>query len=89
MVRRWHNKDIHSVIGYPTLDWPKTLRSDSKEEIKKNTGAKWNKRGMTIDTIQEPLVDFSIRVISHKFYQSNRLNNSGCWLQISQEGSYL
>ena len=28
---------IHRVIGYPTLDQPKTLRSDSKEVIEKNT----------------------------------------------------
>ena len=33
---------------------------------------------MTIDTIKEPLVDFTIRVISHKFYQSNRLNSVPC-----------
>ena len=30
---------------------------------------------MTIDTIIDPLIDFVVRVISHKFYQSNRLNN--------------
>ena len=29
---------IHRVTGYPTLEWPKTLRSDSKESIEKNTG---------------------------------------------------
>lgn len=69
---------IHRVTGYPTLDWYKTLRSDSKEVIERNTGAKWNKRGMTIDTIQDPLVEFSIRVISHKFYQSSRLNIVHC-----------
>lgn len=69
---------IHRVIGYPTLDRPKTLRSDSKEVIKKNTRAKWNKRGMTIDTITDPLIDFAVRVISHKFYQSSRLNSVPC-----------
>lgn len=62
------------MTGYPTLDRPKTLRSYSKEVIEKNTEAKWNKRGMKIDTITDPLLDFVIRVISHKFYQSNRLN---------------
>ncbi len=66
---------VHRVIGYPTLDWTKTLKSDSKEAIEKNTGAKWNKRGMTIDNIQDPIVDFVVRVISHKFYQSSRLNS--------------
>ena len=69
---------VHRVTGYPTLDWPKTLRSDSKEVIEKNTGAKWNKRGMTIDTIKDPLIDFSIRVISQNFYQSSRLNSVPC-----------
>ena len=66
---------IHRVIGYPTLDRPKTLRSDSKEVIEKNTGVVWNNRGMTIDTITNPLIDFAVRVISHKFYQSSKLNN--------------
>ena len=33
---------------------------------------------MTIDTITEPLLDFSVRVISHKFYQSSRLNSVPC-----------
>ena len=32
-------RTIHRVTGYPTLDWPKTLRSDSKEVIEKNTSA--------------------------------------------------
>ena len=60
---------IHRVIGYPTLDHPKTLRSDSKEVIEKNIGAKWNKRGMMIETIKDPLIEFAMRVMSHKFYQ--------------------
>ena len=42
---------VHKVTWYPTLDRPKTLISDSKEVIEKNIGAKWSKRGMTIDTI--------------------------------------
>ena len=40
--------------------------------------AKWNKRGKTIGTIIDPLLDFSIRVISHKFYHSRRLNSVLC-----------
>ena len=71
-------KMIHRVIGFPTLDRPKTLRSDKRETIEKKTSAKWNNRGMTIDTIKDPLLDFAVRVISHKFYQSNRLNNVPC-----------
>ena len=30
---------------------------------------------MTIDTVIDPLVNFFVRVISHKFYQSSRLNS--------------
>ena len=33
-------KIVHRVTGYPILDRPKTLRSDCKEVIEKNTGAK-------------------------------------------------
>ena len=33
---------------------------------------------MTIDTIIDPLVDFVVRVISHKFYQSSRLKSVPC-----------
>ena len=69
---------IHRVTGYPTLDQHKTLQSESKEVIEKNTGAQWNKRGMNIHTIQDPLVEFVVRVIAHKFYQSNSLNNVPC-----------
>ena len=42
---------VNRVTGYPTLDRPKTLRSDFKEVIEKNIRVKWNKRRMTIDTI--------------------------------------
>ena len=31
---------IHRVIGFPTLDQPKTLQSDAKETIEKNIGEK-------------------------------------------------
>ena len=30
---------------------------------------------MTIETIRDPLIEFFFRVISHKFYQSSRLNS--------------
>ena len=56
----------------------KDTKSDKKEIIEKNTGAKWNNRGMKINTVKDPLVDFSMRVISQNFYQSNRLNNVPC-----------
>ena len=69
---------VHRVIGFPTLDGPKTLRSDSKEAIERNIGENWNKRGMKIDTVIDPLLDFVVRVISHKFYQSIRLNSVPC-----------
>ena len=69
---------VHRVTRFPTLDWPKTLRSDKSEAIEKNARAKWNNRGMAIDTITKPLLDFVVRVISHKFLQSSRLNNVPC-----------
>ena len=34
--------------------------------------------GMKIDTIKDPLLDFYVRIISHKFYQSSRLNSVLC-----------
>ena len=33
---------------------------------------------MQIDTITDPLIDFVVRIISHKFYQSNKLNSVPC-----------
>ena len=60
---------IHRFFGFPTLDRPQALRSDAKEIIVNNIGARWNKKGMTIDTITNPLVNFVVRVISHTFYQ--------------------
>ena len=35
---------------------------------------------MTIDTISDPLVNFGVRVISDKFYQSSRLISVSCIL---------
>lgn len=72
------NTIVHIVKRYPTLDWPKTMRSESKEVIEKNTWLVWNKRGMKIATISDPLVSFAVRIISHKFYQSIKLNSISC-----------
>ena len=69
---------VHRVTGYPTLDRSRAIRSDAKEVIEKNIGALWNKHGMTIDTITNPLFEFAMKVIAHKFYKSNRLNNMLC-----------
>ena len=69
---------VHRVTSYPTLEWLRAIRSDAKEVIEKNTSAMWNKRGMTIDTIMNPLIDFAVRVIAHKFYQLSQLNNIPC-----------
>ena len=71
---------IYRVIGYPTLGWPKRMHCDAKETIERDTGAIWNKRGMSIDTVSNPLVEFFVRVIAHKFYQSKRLNSVPCIL---------
>ena len=62
---------IHRVTRYPTTNRSHAIRSDSKEIIERNTGVVWNKRGMTIDTITNPIVEFVVRFIAHKFYQSS------------------
>ena len=54
------------------------MRNESKEVIKKNTGVVWNKQGMKIDTISDPLFAFAVKIIAHKFYQSNKLKNVPC-----------
>ena len=69
---------VHRVTRLPILDRLRSLCSDAKETIEKNIGAKWNKRGIKIDTIIDPLVNFVVRVISHNFYQSSKLNNVPC-----------
>jgi hypothetical protein len=56
------------VTGHPTLDRLKALRSNAKEVIEKNIGAIWNKRGMLIDKIKDPIIAFIVRVIAHRFY---------------------
>ena len=33
---------------------------------------------MAINTITKPLLDFAVRIISYKFYQSSRLNSVPC-----------
>ena len=65
---KFTKKTINRVTRFQTLDRPKILRSEKREAIENNTGAKWNNRGMKIDIIKEPLLDFAVRVISHKFY---------------------
>ena len=65
------NKEIiGKVIGYPTLDQPKSIRSGTK--------MKWNGNGMSMDNIEEPLIYFFVYAIAHKFYQSSILNNMLC-----------
>lgn len=67
-------RTIHRVTSYPTLDQPKSMRWDTCDNIKKETSVTWNKRGMSIDIIPGPMIEFVFRVIAHKFYQSSRLN---------------
>ena len=66
---------VQRIIGYPTLDIPNTMISDAKEIIEKNTREIWNKRGMAINAITNPLISFAVRIIAHKFFQSSRLNS--------------
>lgn len=70
-------KMIHKVIGYPTLD-KKTKKSLSHEEIEANTRAEWNGGGLSITNIPNPLIEFSMIFISHKFYQYSRFNSVPC-----------
>ena len=72
---KFTKKTINRVTGFQTLDQPKTLRSYKREAIEKNTGAKWNNRGMEIERIKHPLLYFAVRIIFHKFYKSSRLNS--------------
>ena len=46
--------------------------------MKRTPGKNGTKGGMAIDTIIDPLSDFVVRVISHKFYQSRILNSVPC-----------
>ena len=71
-------KIVHRLKWYPTLDRPKTMRSESKEVIEKNTRVVWNKQDMIIDTISDPLINIIVRIIAHIFYQYSRLNNIPC-----------
>ena len=61
-------KIIHIVTGYPTFEKKKIMCCQSKEAIEENTKVEWNGHGMSISTITYPLIEFVVRVISHKFY---------------------
>lgn len=71
-------KMIHKVTDYPTLDKKKIMRSLSHKEVEYNISAKWNGWGFSITNTSNPLIKFAMRIISHKFYQSRRLNNVPC-----------
>lgn len=59
---------INQVSGCPTLDQSKSMCSDAKELIEKSIFVVWNKRGMSINIILDPLIAFVVRVIAHKFF---------------------
>ena len=44
------------------------MHCDAREAIKKVTGARWNKIGMDIDTGEDPMIAFAVRIIAHNFY---------------------
>ena len=54
------------------------MRIHAKKAIEKNTWVVWNKRGIAIDTITNPLITFVVRIKAHKFFQSSRLNSLQC-----------
>lgn len=68
-------KMILKVTWYLTLDKKKTMRCLSHEDIKANTEAELIQQGLSISNIINPLIKFAVRLISHKFYQSNRFNS--------------
>lgn len=49
---------------------------------------------MTISTITDPKIEFAMRVIAHKFYQSSRLDSVPCmavdqaWKIIKKDHTY-
>ena len=59
---------IHRVTTYLSLDRPEIMRSGAKEAIEKNTGALYNKRGMTINIIFDPLIAFVVKIIARKLF---------------------
>ena len=83
MVGKWTNQDqfksiINQVIGYSTLDRPKSMKSDVKEVIEKIISVVWNNRRMSTDSILDPLIGFVVRVIAQKFFQSRKINTVSC-----------
>ena len=46
-------KFVHQVTTYPTTKRIKTIECQSKDVIKANTLAMWNKHGMMVSTIQD------------------------------------
>ena len=49
-----------------------------KNEIENLTKAKWNGHGMSIQGIEDILIEFYVCVIKHKVYQASKLNNVPC-----------
>lgn len=71
-------KIIHAIIGYPKFDKKKIIRCQRKYADKESTKAEWNDHGILISNIIDPLIDFAMREITHKFYQSSRLSSVSC-----------
>ena len=61
-------KVIHIVTHYHIFDKKKTMQCQTKEVIKENTKVEWNGCELSISTIIDPLIEYVVRVISHKFY---------------------
>ena len=86
--------NVKHVMGYPIADRVKSIWCQGREVIKANTLEKWNDKGIFITTIEDPVIEFTIRDIAHKFCQSSRLNNVLCivvdlgYKIVKMDGSY-
>lgn len=81
-------------MGYLILDSVKYVHCQGREVIEVITLEKWNKRGMSISTIIDLELDFAMRVIRHKFYQSRKPQSVPCvainvaWKIVKKDNSY-
>lgn len=66
------------MLGFITLDRPRTMQIDANEIIEKNIRVVWNIRGMTIEKVLDPLIAFVVKEIAHNFFQSSRLDSVSC-----------
>ena len=52
---------IHQVTRYPTIDKVKSVQCQANNIVEELTKAKWSNRGMSIDGIHDPVIEFVLR----------------------------